>query len=57
MVVCVECAKSSTGKSVDWRAYLTVDGEVAVYCPDCAEREFGERSEGRAARRDEASDR
>jgi hypothetical protein len=23
-----------------FRAYLTVDDEIAVYCPDCAESEF-----------------
>jgi hypothetical protein len=22
--------------------YLGINGELAVYCPDCAEREFGE---------------
>lgn len=24
-----------------WPAYLTVDDELAVYCPECTEREFG----------------
>jgi hypothetical protein len=37
---CVECGTTSTtGKR--WRAYLTVDNAVAVYCPRCAVREFG----------------
>ena len=43
---CVECAARTTD-GIDWRAYLTVgdegaedDEEVAVYCPECAEREF-----------------
>jgi hypothetical protein len=31
-----------TGDAAGWRAYLGVDDEVAIYCPDCAEREFGE---------------
>jgi hypothetical protein len=26
-----------------WRAFLTIDDEVGVYCPECAEREFGPR--------------
>jgi hypothetical protein len=25
-----------------WRAYLSYDNQVGIYCPDCAEREFGE---------------
>jgi hypothetical protein len=25
-----------------WRAYLSGDDEVLVYCPECAEREFGD---------------
>jgi hypothetical protein len=31
--------------SEHWEAYLTDDEapEVAFYCPDCAEREFGDR--------------
>jgi hypothetical protein len=47
---CVECATTSTGNAVGWRAYL-VDWrvwraelkdedeafEVVVFCPDCAE--------------------
>jgi len=24
-----------------WKAYLTFDSEVVIYCPECAEREFG----------------
>jgi hypothetical protein len=24
-----------------WHLYLTDTGEVAIYCPRCAEREFG----------------
>lgn len=43
---CIECGhQSATGHR--WRAYLTNDpnedepSEVAVFCPSCAEREFG----------------
>jgi hypothetical protein len=25
-----------------WRAYLDTDSELVFYCPECAEREFGE---------------
>jgi YgiT-type zinc finger domain-containing protein len=25
-----------------WQLHLTVDDEPAWYCPDCAEREFGD---------------
>jgi hypothetical protein len=40
---CCECGRPSKGHAPEWRAYLTSDDpqEVAVYCPECAEREFG----------------
>jgi hypothetical protein len=39
----VECGEVERGVAPGWRAYLlTVDREVVVYCPACAEREFGE---------------
>lgn len=44
---CIECRReSATGRH--WRAYLADDPrdddppELALYCPSCAEREFGE---------------
>jgi hypothetical protein len=44
---CVECETKSTGKGLDWRAVLSGEpGEteyVNIYCPTCAEREFGPR--------------
>lgn len=46
---CVECQKVPEGIGRGWRALLDVDptGEeptiVLVYCPRCAEREFGPR--------------
>lgn len=38
---CVECGAESEGGE-GWKAYLTVDDPVGVYCPECAEREFGD---------------
>jgi hypothetical protein len=38
---CVECGRVSREIERGWTARLTVDDEVAVYCPDCDEREFG----------------
>ena len=39
---CCQCCTVS-GETRSWRAYLTDDGPaaIAVYCPVCAEREFG----------------
>lgn len=43
---CVECDRTSPpDDSAGWRAFLAVDGETAVYCPACAEREFSDRKE------------
>ena len=43
---CVECGRVQTAAGArGWRAYLTTDedepAEAVVYCPECAEREFG----------------
>jgi len=38
----VECRDAAQGDAISWRAYLSVDDEVAIYRPGCAEREFGE---------------
>ncbi len=51
MLNCEECATppATVEEAFRWRAYLTsvADGdgdlEVAVYCPGCADREFGDR--------------
>jgi hypothetical protein len=40
-LVCLECRLMSAGEAPGWRAYLTFDGEIGIYCPGCAEREFG----------------
>lgn len=38
---CEECGRRSHGHGRRWRAYLTVDNLVAIFCPSCALREFG----------------
>ncbi len=30
------------GQAWGWRIYLDYEGELATFCPDCAERELGE---------------
>lgn len=40
-LVCVECEKPAPADARGWQAFLTVDDEVALYCPACARREFG----------------
>jgi hypothetical protein len=44
---CQECGTESDHLATGWRAYLARDeddeaeGEVRMFCPACAEREFG----------------
>lgn len=38
---CLECQAETEGGH-GWKAYLGPDDQVLVYCPDCAEREFGD---------------
>jgi hypothetical protein len=44
---CVECGAESDQLASGWRAYLAPDaedkpeGELLMFCPECAEREFG----------------
>lgn len=40
-LVCVECQAVSEGQAFGWRAYLGDDDEALIFCPRCAEREFG----------------
>jgi hypothetical protein len=46
----VECGRETTGPEKGWRAVLASgvedELEVGVYCPACAEREFGEDEAG-----------
>jgi hypothetical protein len=39
-VRCVECGREAEPGEL-WRLFFADLGEVAVYCPGCAEREFG----------------
>jgi hypothetical protein len=39
-VRCVECGREA-GPGELWRLFFADLREVAVYCPECAEREFG----------------
>jgi hypothetical protein len=39
-VRCVECGRLQE-QHERWHLYLADIGEVAIYCPGCAEREFG----------------
>ena len=39
-LVCEECDESSTGAARGWRAYLTIDHQVASYCPECTREEL-----------------
>lgn len=51
MLRCVECGRRSeeSGFSEGWRAYPTLEEDgsesLALFCPECAEREFGEPDE------------
>jgi hypothetical protein len=44
---CVECGAESVQLATGWRAYLAPEpneepeGELLMFCPECAEREFG----------------
>jgi hypothetical protein len=44
-LACVECGRVQAAARRGWRAYLKTDeddpAEAVVYCPECAEREFG----------------
>jgi hypothetical protein len=41
---CSECGRADDGSERGWKAYLTDDepAETVLFCPECAEREFGE---------------
>ena len=47
VLVCEECGKVAADDAKGWRAFLGVDvnrdegTRVYVFCPECAEREFG----------------
>jgi hypothetical protein len=42
--ICAECCREprdDENAADEWRAYRDVDDELPVFCPECAEREFG----------------
>jgi hypothetical protein len=39
-LVCAECGPESPPDAKGWRAYLDDDGAAAMFCPECAAREF-----------------
>jgi hypothetical protein len=48
MLRCEECGRESDWEDVyahagdpRWKPIFTIDYDVAIYCPDCAKREFG----------------
>jgi hypothetical protein len=51
--VCAECARQprpDENAADDWRAYSYGVGELVVFCPECAEREFGADLDEKSAR-------
>jgi hypothetical protein len=41
-LTCIECGQVARGDASRCRAYLTVDRQIRIHCPECAVREFGE---------------
>jgi hypothetical protein len=44
ILVCAECGRKprrNENAEDDWRCYSDGAGELIVFCPECAEREFG----------------
>ena len=39
-LVCVEPREVASGDATGWRAYLSADDELTIYCPKCARHEF-----------------
>ena len=43
--ICAECNRKprpDENAADEWRAYLDVDDDLPVFCPECAGREFGD---------------
>ena len=43
--VCAECGRqprAGENPPDEWRAYAGVDDQLHMFCPECAEREFGD---------------
>jgi hypothetical protein len=44
-LVCAECGRKpreDENAEDEWRAYLDVDDDLPVFCPECSAAEFGE---------------
>jgi hypothetical protein len=41
-LVCAECGRVCSPGAAGWRGYLDDGGQAVTFCPECAEREFGE---------------
>jgi hypothetical protein len=41
-LVCAECGRESPPDARRWRASLDDDGNAVMFCPECAEAEFGD---------------
>jgi hypothetical protein len=39
---CLECNRPWLDGTERWRAYVDSEGDVLLYCPRCASREFGD---------------
>jgi hypothetical protein len=43
VLTCAECGReprNDENAAEEWRAYLDIDDDLPVFCPECAEREF-----------------
>lgn len=41
-LTCANCGAVSDEFAEGWRAYLDDEGQAVTFCPECAEREFGD---------------
>jgi hypothetical protein len=40
-LICAECATEADPEARGWQAYIDCHDEVAMFCPECTERDFG----------------
>jgi hypothetical protein len=47
LLTCAECGRAPRDDEMadEWRAYRDISDELPVFCPECAEREFGQKSQ------------
>jgi hypothetical protein len=48
-LTCAECGRvprEDENAADEWRAYRDISDELPVFCPECAEREFGRVASG-----------